>query len=121
MRVARKLAKRRAGLWRSQLGWIKRFSGAFAQCLGSELFQFRISTLFGDDALPFLIAGLLLEKAGEIHNLARLVFWQATENLNEFFGNCRHADRLALCIVTSKWSHHQRRVPILPHRLVTET
>jgi len=87
-------AKRKAGLWRSQLGGIKRLGCSFAQRISHELVQFRSWTRISDDTLPFAVTRLLLKKTGKVHNFTRFVFRQAINYFNQFLGNRSHIRRL---------------------------
>jgi hypothetical protein len=90
----RKHAGRKAGLLRSQLAGVKRFSRAFAQGVGGEFFQFRAGMSGCDDALPSCVIRLMLQEAGEIHHRARLVFGQCADEFDQFFGCRSHAETL---------------------------
>ncbi len=105
----------------------KRFRRAFAQRLGGKMFQLRVSAPFGDDPFPFTVAGLLLEKTCEVHDLAGLVLGQTVHDVNQLLGYGTDGEkrkgiarqRLARC-----WGHHRRRngqdptLYGLPHILV---
>jgi hypothetical protein len=78
----------------SQLGWGKRFGVALAQGLGSKPFQLRVSAFFRDDAFPFAVAGLLLEKTRKVHDLTGFVLGQSIHDANQFLGCRTHDERL---------------------------
>jgi hypothetical protein len=81
-RQRRKRAGRKAGLLRSQLAGVKRFSRAFAQGVGGEFFQLRVGMFGRDDAFPRRVIRLVLQEAGEIHHRARLVFGQRADEFD---------------------------------------
>lgn len=86
--------ERRTDLGKSQLERIQRFGCALAQGRGGELFQLGISAAFGEDAFPFAVARLLLEKTREIYDLAGFVFGQSVHDTNQFLRCRTHAGRL---------------------------
>ena len=95
--------------------WFPQFAG------GLEGFA-TVWGLFGLTAIDlffvlsgFLITGLLLEEAGEIHNFPRLLVGQSVHNLNQFAGNRAHIKKLI------RHDHSGRHVVgITPHLFKAE-
>jgi hypothetical protein len=74
-------------------------------------------TLVGEDALPLAVTGLLLEEAGEIHDLTRFVFGEVAHDFDQLFCNCRHVHKLTPPLRTGKrvLHRHAARQKLLRH------
>ena len=84
-------AKKKAGLWKSQLGRVKHFGRTLAEGLGGKLFQFGISATLRENALPLAVTGLVLEETGEVHHLAGFFLGQSIHYGHQFLGCRTHA------------------------------